>query len=192
MNKSDSGFLEIVLGPMFSGKTSLLIKTYRELQSQNEKEKVLAVNYIADQRYHDTLLSSHDKVMIPCIMIEDIYDSWYNNNNINYSILQNSEYILINEAQFFNKLYEVVINMLDQNKKVYLYGLDGDFNRNKFGQMLDLIPFCDNIQKLHAKCNNCNLDAIFSHRITSESSQVVIGSDNYIPLCRNCYEHKKK
>jgi thymidine kinase len=189
MNKIETGFLEIVLGPMFSGKTSLLIKTYHELQSQNEK--VLAINYIADQRYHDTLLSSHDKVMIPCIMIEDIYDSWYNNNNINYSILQNSEYILINEAQFFNKLYEVVINMLEQNKKVYLYGLDGDFNRNKFGQMLDLIPFCDNIQKLHAKCNSCNLDAIFSHRITSESSQVVIGSDNYIPLCRNCYEHKK-
>jgi thymidine kinase len=189
MNKIETGVLEIILGPMFSGKTSLLIKTYHELQSQNEK--VLAINYIADQRYHDTLLSSHDKVMIPCIMIEDIYDSWYNNNNINYSILQNSEYILINEAQFFNKLYEVVINMLEQNKKVYLYGLDGDFNRNKFGQMLDLIPFCDNIQKLHAKCNSCNLDAIFSHRITSESSQVVIGSDNYIPLCRNCYEHKK-
>jgi thymidine kinase len=189
MNKIETGVLEIILGPMFSGKTSLLIKTYHELQSQNKK--VLAINYIADQRYHDTLLSSHDKVMIPCIMIEDIYDSWYNNNNINYSILQNSEYILINEAQFFNKLYEVVINMLEQNKKVYLYGLDGDFNRNKFGQMLDLIPFCDNIQKLHAKCNSCNLDAIFSHRITSESSQVVIGSDNYIPLCRNCYEHKK-
>jgi thymidine kinase len=189
MNKIETGFLEIILGPMFSGKTSLLIKTYHELQNQNKK--VLAINYIADQRYHDTLLSSHDKVMIPCIMIEDIYDSWYNNNNINYSILQNSEYILINEAQFFNKLYEVVINMLEQNKKVYLYGLDGDFNRNKFGQMLDLIPFCDNIQKLHAKCNSCNLDAIFSHRITSESSQVVIGYDNYIPLCRNCYEHKK-
>jgi thymidine kinase len=68
--------------------------------------------------------------------------------------------------------------MLEQNKKVYLYGLDGDFNRNKFGQMLDLIPFCDNIQKLHAKCNSCNLDAIFSHRITSESSQVVIGSEH--------------
>jgi len=189
MNKIETGVLEIILGPMFSGKTSLLIKTYHELQNQNKK--VLAINYIADQRYHDTLLSSHDKVMIPCIMIEDIYDSWYNNNNINYSILQNSEYILINEAQFFNKLYEVVINMLEQNKKVYLYGLDGDFNRNKFGQMLDLIPFCDNIQKLHAKCNSCNLDAIFSHRITSESSQVVIGYDNYIPLCRNCYEHKK-
>jgi thymidine kinase len=187
----ENGFLEIVLGPMFSGKTSALIKKYNELKSHTEK--VVAVNYVADKRYHDTLLSSHDKAMIPCIMIEDIHDSWYNINNINYSVLHDDcEYILINEAQFFNKLYEIVISMLDNNKKVYLYGLDGDFNRNKFGQMLDLIPLCDNVQKLHAKCNKCSLDAIFSHRISNESSQVVIGSDNYIPLCRNCYINKKK
>jgi len=190
MNKMENGFLEIVLGPMFSGKTSALIKKYNELQSQSEN--VVAVNYVADKRYHDTLLSSHDKAMIPCIMIEDIHDSWYNTSNINYSALHECEYILINEAQFFNKLYEVVISMIESNKKVYLYGLDGDFNRNKFGQMLDLIPLCDNVQKLHAKCHICSLDAIFSHRISNESSQVVIGSDNYIPLCRNCYVNKRK
>jgi thymidine kinase len=186
----ENGFLEIVLGPMFSGKTSALIKKYSELH--NQSEKVIAVNFIADKRYHDTLLSSHDKVMIPCIMIEDIHDSWYNTSNEYYSALHDSEYILINEAQFFNKLYEVVISMVESNKKIYLYGLDGDFNRNKFGQMLDLIPLCDNVQKLHAKCNKCSLDAIFSHRISNESSQVVIGSDNYIPLCRNCFVNTKK
>lgn len=186
----ENGFLEIVLGPMFSGKTSTLIKKYSELH--NQSEKVIAVNFIADKRYHDELLSSHDKLMIPCIMVDNIYDSWYNTNNEYYLVLRECEYILINEAQFFDKLYEVVISMLESNKKVYLYGLDGDFNRNKFGQMLDLIPLCDNVIKLHAKCNTCHLDAIFSHRVTSESSQVVIGSDNYIPLCRSCYINKKK
>ena len=186
----ENGFLEIVLGPMFSGKTSALIKKYSELH--NQSEKVIAVNFIADKRYHDTLLSSHDKVMIPCIMIDNLYESWYDASYEYYSILHGCEYILINEAQFFDKLYEVVISMLESNKKVYLYGLDGDFNRNKFGQMLDLIPLCDNVIKLHARCNNCELDAIFSHRITCESSQVVIGSDNYIPLCRNCYVNKRK
>jgi thymidine kinase len=186
----ENGFLEIVLGPMFSGKTSLLIKTYNDFNS--EQKKTVAINYIADKRYHDTLLSSHDKVMIPCIMLHDIHDAWFNKYNTNYLNLHDSEFILINEAQFFEKLYETVNSMLDSNKRVYLYGLDGDFNRNKFGQLLDLIPLCDNVKKLHAKCNKCNLDAIFSHRITSENSQIVIGSDNYIPLCRNCYITKKK
>ena len=75
------------------------------------------------------------------------------------------------------------------NKKVYVCGLDGDFERKKFGQILDLIPLCDTVTKLTSLCSLCKngTKGIFSKRITSETEQTVVGSDNYIPVCRNCY-----
>ena len=77
----------------------------------------------------------------------------------------------------------------NHNKIVYICGLDGDFKRNRFGKILELIPYCDKIVKLQSLCSICKNGnpAIFSYRITEESSQIVIGSDNYIPLCRACY-----
>ena len=77
-------------------------------------------------------------------------------------------------------------------KTVYVYALDGDFKRNKFGSVLDLIPYCDKVKKLTSLCSICKngTKAIFSHRLSEEEQQVVIGSDNYIPLCRKCYHEK--
>ena len=84
----------------------------------------------------------------------------------------------------------------DRFKQVYICGLDGDFKRNKFGQLLDLIPYCDNVTKLHSICKRClNNDvnnAIFSHRVTGEKDQTLIGSSAYIPLCRSCYLQENK
>ena len=73
------------------------------------------------------------------------------------------------------------------HKKVYICGLDGDFKRNKFGKLLDLLPYCDNIKKLTANCD-CGKDALFSHRLAISKDQVLIGSTNYVPLCRKCYQ----
>lgn len=70
-------------------------------------------------------------------------------------------------------------------------GLDGDFKRRKFGSILDIIPLCDDLIKLKAICHKCKKkDGIFTHRITEEKIQTVIGSDNYISLCRTCYNSK--
>ena len=107
-----------------------------------------------------------------------------------YDMIFYKKIILINEGQFFPDLYDTVIKMIKDNKKVYIAGLDGDFQRKKFGQMLDLIPLCDTITKLTSLCNICkngNL-GIFSKRITNEIEQTVIGSNNYIPVCRTCYD----
>ena len=87
-------------------------------------------------------------------------------------------------------MYDVVNLLVNHhNKIVYVGGLDGDFNMKKFGQILDLIPYSDNIVKLTSLCMNCKdgTKALFSKRITNNESQIVIGSDNYIPLCRKCY-----
>ena len=186
--KSETGYLSIILGPMFSGKTTSLITNYRKIcNDENNIENVCVINYIDDVRYHDTMLSSHDLDMIPCIMTKKMGDIWSTPENPLYEKIHNSKYILINEAQFFEDLFDIICQMLSANKKVYIYGLDGDFKRQKFGKMLDLIPLCDQLTKLTAICNMCKSAAIFSHRITQESSQIVIGSTNYVPLCRKCY-----
>jgi thymidine kinase len=99
---------------------------------------------------------------------------------------------LINEGQFFDDLYDCVIDMLKENKQVYIAGLDGDFERKKFGQILDLIPHCDEVTKLTSLCSICKngKPGIFSLRLSRETKQTVVGSDNYIPVCRNCYNSK--
>ena len=183
-----SGYLELILGPMFSGKTTQLIQVYKKYLYI--EKKVTTINYYEDTRYDSALLSTHDKIMIPCIQSSTIMKLWNDCENVHYNELREADVILINEGQFFEDLYESVIDMVENhNKIVYICGLDGDFKRNRFGKILELIPYCDKIVKLQSLCSICKNGnpAIFSYRITEESSQIVIGSDNYIPLCRACY-----
>ena len=84
--------------------------------------------------------------MIPCYQVSSLLDFMETSSN-NY---KSAKVVLINEAQFFPDLYESVLKMLSSNKKVYIVGLDGDFEKNKFGEILDLIPHCDKVQKLNS------------------------------------------
>ena len=192
---SNNSYLELFLGCMYSGKTSKLVDIYKQCKFCNIN--VAVINHCFDKRYDDTLLSTHDKVMIPCIQTTKLKDIWYYGNEsepiltrLDDSVkLINSDVILINEGQFFEDLYPAVKHMLAHGKKIYVCGLDGDFERNKFGQILDLIPLCDKVTKLTSLCSLCKngTPGIFSKRITSEKEQTVIGSDNYIPVCRAHY-----
>ena len=188
MTTSFNAYLEIILGSMFSGKTSRLVEIYKQCKFCNIP--VLVINHSCDNRYDDELLSTHDKIKIPCIKTNSLFEVWHKyyldiNNEIN-----KAEVILINEGQFFTDLYEVVVDMLQKGKKIYVCGLDGDFKRNRFGQILDLIPLCDKVTKLTSLCSICKngTPGIFSKRITTEKEQTIVGSDNYIPVCRMCYE----
>jgi len=181
---SDSGYLEIILGPMFSGKTTQLIQYYKK--NTYIGKTVCVINYSDDTRYHDAMLSTHDKIMIPCIFSKKLGD-------VDAHVVSTADVIIINEGQFFEDLFEFVIAMVEgKSKSVYVCGLDGDFKRNRFGKILDLIPYCNTVTKLNSLCSLCRdgTPGIFSHRITKETSQVVIGSDNYQPLCRECYKNQ--
>jgi thymidine kinase len=138
------------------------------------------------------MISSHDKIMAPCLQATELNELWLSENSseIKKNILRNSDVILINEGQFFSDLYEVVVDMLEHKKKVYISGLDGDFERKKFGSVLDLIPLCDKVTKLTSLCSKCKngTHGIFSMRLTTEKTQTVVGSENYIPVCRKCYD----
>jgi thymidine kinase len=175
-----SSYLELIIGPMFSGKTSRLVEIYKQFKFCNIP--IIVINHSFDNRYDELLLSTHDKIMIPCVRASKL-------SELNEEEINNAQVILINEGQFFEDLNNWVENKLSEHKKIYICGLDGDFERKKFGQILDLIPLCDKVTKLSSLCNICKngTPGIFSKRITSETKQTLIGYDNYIPVCRNCY-----
>jgi thymidine kinase len=197
-SSQNTGYLELFIGPMFSGKTSKVLEIYKQCKFCNIP--VIIINHSIDTRYHESMVSTHDKVMAPCIqttLLRNIWDyndidSHFNDNSDRHIKLRTADVILINEGQFFEDLYEVVVDMLKSNKRVYICGLDSDFERKKFGQILDLIPLCDKVTKLTSLCSQCKdgTPGIFSMRLTSEKQQTLVGSDNYIPVCRKCYEIK--
>ena len=200
-SENKTGYLELIIGPMFSSKTSSLLEIYKQCKFCNIPVSI--INHSIDQRYHETMLSSHDKIMAPCFQANKINDIWANirytesaneRDDEAHQFLRNSDVILINEGQFFPDLYEAVVDMLNNNKKVYVCGLDGDFERKKFGTILDLIPLCDKVNKLTSLCSLCKdgTRGIFSMRLTNETEQTIVGSDNYIPVCRKCYSNKNK
>lgn len=203
-SQTESGYLEIILGGMYAGKTSRLVEIYKQCKFCNIP--VIVINHSIDNRYNDdndandSYLSTHDHDKIPCIKTERLFDICLNEimeyniqlfTSINDKVqIPTSEVILINEGQFFPDLEEFVKTLLICSKKIYVCGLDGDFERKKFGQILDLIPLCDKVTKLTSLCSICKngTPGIFSKRITSEREQTVVGSDNYIPVCRMCYD----
>jgi thymidine kinase len=197
MSQQTTGYLELFIGPMFSGKTSKLLEIYK--QSMFCNIPIIVINHSADVRYHDTHLSTHDKTMIPCVQTTELLTIW-DYGSIDEPIEENiydahiqfreSKVVLINEGQFFPDLVPCVEELLKEGKHVYVCGLDGDFERKKFGTILDLIPLCDKVTKMTSLCGRCRdgTAGIFSLRITEEKTQFLIGSDNYIPVCRKCYE----
>jgi len=196
-----SGYLEIILGSMYSGKSTKLIEIYNQCKFCNIP--VVAINHSIDNRYDEHLLSSHDKIKIPCIKTTNLLDLWIDYISLEENVgktsriddkfkVAKSKVILINEGQFFPDLLEFVKKLLNNKKQVYVCGLDGDFERKKFGTILDLIPLCDKVEKLTSLCSLCKngTKGIFSMRLTNEKEQTIVGSENYIPVCRECYNSK--
>ena len=184
-NTKKKGYLELILGPMFSGKTSTLKKIYDQCIYCNIP--VMVINYTGDKRYStDDVMSTHDKIMIPCTMSNTISEILEKHGEK----VSSAEVILINEGQFFADIEHVIPLVETLNKRIYICGLDGDFQKNKIGSLFELIPYCDNICKLKSLCSECRdgTPGLFSYRITNEVDQVVIGVDNYKPLCRVCYK----
>jgi thymidine kinase len=179
-----TGYLEIFLGPMYSGKTSKLLDLYRQYEFCDLE--VLVINHNDDHRYtEENKIASHDKVMVPCVSVSELFQ-------VPDSEFIRVQVILIDEAQFFPDLVPWVARAISPEhlKSVYIASLDGDYKRQKFGSVLDLIPICDKVTKLSSICNFCRCRAaIFTFRMTAETEQKVVGNDKYIPLCRSCYRH---
>lgn len=181
----DVGYLQLIIGPMFSGKTSNIINLHK--QYNFSKMRVCVINYAEDKRYDENLLSTHDKVMVQCLNTLSL------NELLDETTINSYDVFLINEGQFFSDLYEEVKQLVEKyNKIVHVCGLDGDFKRNGFEPIIKLIPLADDIIKKQSICMNCEngTKALFSHRISNETEVKVIGASNYVPLCRFCYLEK--
>ena len=178
-------YLELIIGPMFSGKTSHLISLYKLYKVANKN--VCVINFCDDKRYSGNGMSTHDNTSINCIFTKTLESLDIKNIGETYDV------ILINEGQFFDDLYDVTLKLVELYQKiVYICGLDGNYQREPFQNysLMRLIPICDNVIKKHAICKNCNngTSAIFSHRITDNTNEISIGgSEQYIPVCRSCY-----
>ena len=175
-------YLKVIIGPMWSGKSTEVINIYK--YNRIAQIETLVVNFAEDKRYHETKLSTHDKVMIPCkrfVKLAHLIDD---------KELHDYKCIVIDEAQFFDDLVDAVAVLLQMKKFVYVCGLDGDFQMKKFGQILDVIPMADEVIKKQALCAICRngKKASFTKRLTNESSQKLIGNSNYIPVCRECHK----
>jgi thymidine kinase len=168
--------LNLIIGCMFSGKTTELLRIANRLKSVGQQ--VLLINYHEDIRYSTVDVKTHDNYnsSIKSHFIESLNEIDYTD----YSV------ICINEAQFFCGLRDFCIRALGDNKKLYISGLDGDYKQEKFGEILDLVPLADKITKLHAFCKLCGdcTPAYFTRRLTKSTTQKLIGTDEYIPVCR--------
>ena len=142
---------------------------------------------------------SHNGQIINSINVDNkLFDYFFlsnanNNNSIIY--ISNYDVMFMNEGQFFDDLCKFInytVNTL--NKRVHVCGLKGDYQRKKFGCMLDIMPLCDEVQQLHVICGECRIaNGMFTHEINSkdDKEQTVIGrEDLHIPLCRKCYDEK--
>lgn len=177
------GELHLIIGPMFSSKTTTLIsKLDRHTYGQN----VLAINHSLDTRYGTNGLRTHTGKSFPCIHIQKLADSLAEKS------YQSADVIGIDEAQFFDDLVSSVQRMTEHDKKiVYVAGLSGNFRRECFGHIHELIPFADSVTLLNAVCMDCKdgkTPGLFSKLYVpnlSDSSDVIIGGCNsYKAVCR--------
>lgn len=192
MSKSlnfNNGFLHIIIGPMYSGKTTEIL---RRLNIYSEMGfDTLYINTKLDNR-SDNDFSTHSSFIGSCGKIDTL--SVYNLEECKEKI-EKYKIIGIDEAQMFKGLKDFVLKLVEDGKKtVIIGGLNGDFLRNKFGEMIDLIPYCDSVEKLTPFCLTCcqegsYTNALFSKRLDESNKETVVigGKNEYIPVCRKCY-----
>nr|XP_043610350.1 thymidine kinase a-like isoform X1 [Erigeron canadensis] len=177
------GEVHVIVGPMFAGKTTTLL---RRIQSESSNGRNVAViKSSKDTRYGLDSIVTHDGEKLPCWPLEALSSF---KERIGLEAYHKLEVIGIDEAQFFDDLHDFCIKAADHDgKTVIVAGLDGDYLRRSFG-VLDIIPIAESITKLKARCELCGKPASFTLRKTEETErELVAGADVYMPVCRTHY-----
>jgi len=186
-SKKRNGWIEVICGSMFSGKTEELIRRLK--RAKFAKQKVEIFKPEVDIRYEEDAVVSHDENQIHSTPVPA---------SANIPLLINDEQVIgIDEAQFFDMELVGVCNQLaDQGMRVIVAGLDMDFQGKPFGPIPALMATAEYITKVHAICVRCGNLANHSHRMEGGEELVMLGeTDSYEPLCRNCFSearNKKK
>lgn len=176
-----SGFLHIIIGPMFSGKSTKLINEINTLKIY--KKNILIINSNKDTRVNYNFIKTHNNIQYKAIKLEEL-----NIEKIN-SIIQKYDTVCIDEAQFFMNLIPFVKCLLKYNIHIIVTGLNGDTNQSKFGYIIDLIPWANKIDKLSGICTICNDgtpgDFSILKKNVQKNEQILVGGDDmYQCVCR--------
>jgi thymidine kinase len=176
------GWIEVVCGSMFSGKTEELIRRLKRAKIANLKVEIFKP--AIDVRYDENAIVSHDTNSIQSTPID--------NSQTILLLAQDVDVVGIDEAQFFDpEIASVCEKLALRGTRVIVAGLDMDYLGNPFGQMPNLLAIADYITKLHAICVQCGNIANISYRKSNENGQVLLGEkEHYEPRCRTCYHLK--
>jgi len=181
MSKLNQGRIDIIMGCMFSGKSTEIIRLanrYKVLE-----KKILVVNHSLDKRYSENAIATHSNMKMDCLACDEL------------NFRKRTEYIqcdvlIIEEAQFFKGLYEFVLDSCEKDSKIVIVvGLDGDSSRKEFGDIIKLIPVADTVRKIYGLCVKCKdgTKASFTKRLIDNDDQIYIGSSEFIAVCRKHY-----
>ncbi len=174
-----TGWIEVICGSMFSGKTEELIRRLNRAKIARQSVKIFKPKI--DTRYNAVDIVSHNQTAIPSIPLD--------NSSQLIALAGGCEVVGIDEAQFFDEEIINVANLLaNQGKRVVIAGLDMDSAGIPFGPMPALMSIAEYVTKVHAICVKCGDIAHYSHRMVVNNEQIILGeTDTYEALCRKCY-----
>lgn len=177
--KERKGWIEVIAGSMFSGKTEELIRRLNRAKIARQRVEIFKPGI--DTRYSAEDVVSHDSKSIQSTPVQS-------SGNI-LLMVSEVDVVGIDEAQFFDMgLADVCNQLANQGIRVIVAGLDMDFRGKPFGPIPSLMAIAEYVTKVHAVCMHCGQLAQYSHRTTSDDKLVVLGeTDSYEPLCRECY-----
>ena len=180
---SKAGWIEVICGSMFSGKTEELIRRLKRAQFARQRVEIFKPKI--DIRYSEEEVVSHDANSIRSTPVE-------NSGNI-LLLTGEVDVVGIDEAQFFDaNIVAVCQKLADSGIRVIVAGLDMDFLGKPFGPMPQLMAIAEYVTKVHAICVHCGNIAQHSHRLTANDRLVMLGEkDTYEPLCRHCFNKAK-
>jgi thymidine kinase len=177
------GWIEVICGSMFSGKTEELIRRLK--RARISRQKVEIFKPLMEQRYSPDLVISHDEHAIASTPVQSASQILL--------MVHDAEVVGIDEAQFFDDgLVSVCDTLANNGIRVVVAGLDMDFRGQPFGPIPALAATAEYITKVHAVCMSCGDLAHYSHRLSDASSLVMLGEkESYEPLCRRCYLERR-
>ena len=180
-NKGSLGWIEVVCGPMFSGKSEELIRRLRRAEIARQRVQIFKPRI--DQRYSDDHIVSHSALKIRSDNVSDIAE-------LRAKLNPRTEVVGIDEAQFLGEpIVEYVVSLADMGKRVIIAGLDTDYLGRPFHPLPELLAVADEIQKTLAICMQCGAPAKHTQRLVASEELVVVGAAGmYEARCRRCFE----
>jgi thymidine kinase len=179
--RGNLGWIEVICGPMFSGKSEELIRRLR--RAEIARQRVQIFKPIIDQRYSSDHIVSHDDTRIHSVAVSTAAE-------VTAKLDLRTEVIGIDEAQFLGEtMVELVVRWADMGKRIIIAGLDTDYLGRPFHPMPELLAVADEITKTLAICMQCGNPAKHTQRLIASEDLIVVGAEGmYEARCRRCFE----